>query len=108
MEETLMARSAGKSEKREGSKEAGLLIRAAEMLDLPGEVVAGLARIEITGGREVLIENHGGILEYGPDEIDINSSGVIIRIVGNGLQIRAMTQTELSIRGLILGVEFIY
>ena len=56
----------------------------------------------------MLIENHGGILEYGPDEIDINSSGVIIRIVGNGLQIRAMTQTELSIRGLILGVEFIY
>ena len=54
-----MARSAGKSEKRKGSKEAGLLIRAAEMLDLPGEVVAGLARIEITGGREVLIENHG-------------------------------------------------
>ena len=70
-----MARSAGKSEKREGSKEAGLLIRAAEMLDLPGEVVAGLARIEITGGREVLIENHG---EYSnTDQTRLISTAVV-------------------------------
>jgi len=103
-----MAMDSGKSENRKVRKEAGLLIRAAEMFDLPGEVVAGLARIEITGGREVLIENHSGILEYGPDEIDINSNGVIIRILGQGLEIRAMNQNEISIRGLVLGVEFIY
>ena len=103
-----MAKGSAKSEKSKDTKEAGLLIKAAEMLDLPGEVVAGLARIEVTGGREVLIENHGGILEYGPGEIDINSSGAIIRILGDGLEIRAMTQSELSIRGLIFSVEFIY
>lgn len=93
---------------RRKSREAGLLLRAAEMFDLPGEVVAGVARIEITGGREILIENHAGILEYGPSEIDVNSSGVIIRIRGDELEIRAMTQSELSIRGLVLSVEFVY
>ncbi|MGI6578421.1 MAG: YabP/YqfC family sporulation protein [Eubacteriales bacterium] len=93
---------------RKSARDAGLLLRAAEMFDLPGEVVAGVARIEITGGREVLIENHAGILEYGPSEIDVNSSGVIIRIQGDDLEIRAMTQSELSIRGLVLSIEFIY
>jgi sporulation protein YqfC len=103
------------SSKKKGSgdsgkdvKEAGLLMKAAEMLDLPGEVVAGVARIEITGGREIIIENHGGILEYGPNEIDVNSDGVILRIQGDGLEIRAMTATELSIRGMVLSVEFVY
>jgi len=97
-----------KPSEKKGSKEAGLLLKAAEMFDLPGEVVAGVARIEITGGREIIIENHGGILEYGPTEIDVNSSGAILRIQGDGLEIRAMTATELSIRGLVLSVEFVY
>jgi len=97
-----------RDERRKSVPEAGLLLKAAEMFDLPGEVVAGVARIEITGGREVLIENHAGILEYSPSEIDVNSSGAIIRIQGDGLEIRAMTQSELSIRGLVLSVEFIY
>ena len=97
-----------KNAAKKESKDAGLLLKAAEMFDLPGEVVAGVARIEITGGREIIIENHGGILEYGPTEIDVNSSGAILRIQGDGLEIRAMTATELSIRGLVLSVEFVY
>lgn len=100
-------RSSGKP-KGTNTGDAGLLLKAAEMFDLPGEVVAGVARIEITGGREIIIENHGGILEYGPTEIDVNSSGAILRIQGDRLEIRAMTATELSIRGLVLSVEFIY
>ncbi len=94
--------------KKKDAHKAGLLMKAAELFDLPGEVVAGVARIEITGGREVMIENHGGILEFGPNEIDVNSGGVILRIRGDELEIRAMTATELSVRGLVLSVEFVY
>ena len=59
------------------------------------------------GGR-VLIENHAGILEYSPSEIDVNSSGAIIWIQGDGLRSATYTQSELSIRGLVLSAEFIY
>jgi sporulation protein YqfC len=106
--EVSSSKKKGSGDSGKDTKEAGLLLKAAEMLDLPGEVVAGVARIEITGGREIIIENHGGILEYGPNEIDVNSDGVILRIQGDGLEIRAMTATELSIRGMVLSLEFVY
>ena len=53
---------------RSGKKE-GLLERTAEVFDLPGDVVAGLPRIELTGSRELRMENHKGILSYGGEEI---------------------------------------
>ena len=45
-----------------GKKREGLLEKTAEVFDLPGDVVAGLPRIEITGSRELRMENHKGIL----------------------------------------------
>ena len=51
---------------RSGKKE-GLLEKTAEVFDLPGDVVAGLPRIELTGSRELRMENHKGILSYGDD-----------------------------------------
>ena len=47
----------------------GLLERTAEALDLPGDVLAGLPHIELTGNRELRMENHKGILAYGEEEI---------------------------------------
>ena len=34
-------------------KRPGLLEKTAQVLDLPGDVVAGLPRLEITGSREL-------------------------------------------------------
>ena len=56
---------------RSGKRE-GLLEKTAEVFDLPGDVVAGLPRIELTGSRELRMENHKGILSYGGEEIHIS------------------------------------
>jgi sporulation protein YqfC len=87
---------------------AASLLRAAEVFDLPGEIISGISRIEITGGREIMIENHGGILEYGENEIQVNGGSVIIVIRGAELDIRSMTATEMAIRGQVFGLEFKY
>ena len=69
---------------RSGKRE-GLLEKTAEVFDLPGDVVAGLPRIELTGSRELRMENHKGIR--------------------SGLELRSMNASQLLITGVITAVE---
>ncbi len=84
------------------------LSRAAELFDLPADVIAGVSRVEVTGGREVLVENHGGILEYTEELVKISGGAVIIEVRGHGLVLESMSSAELKLRGQIFGVEFRY
>ena len=54
-------------DKNRGRK--GVLAGAAELFDLPADVVAGLPHVEVVGNREFYMENHRGILSYGGEEI---------------------------------------
>ena len=83
----------------------GLLERTAEALDLPGDVLAGLPHIELTGNRELRMENHKGILAYGGEEIRISGGKLEITVRGRGLELRAMNAGQLLITGTIQGVE---
>ena len=86
-------------------KRPGLLEKTAEVLDLPGDVVAGLPRVELTGSRELRMENHKGILAYGDREIHISGGSYVVKVTGEGLELRAMTGMELLITGRIAGIE---
>lgn len=83
----------------------GLLERTAEALDLPGDVVAGLPHIELTGSRELRMENHKGILAYGGEEIRISGGKLEITVRGRELELRAMNAGQLFITGTIQGVD---
>ena len=85
----------------------GLLERAAEMLDLPADAVAGLSHVEIIGTRELFIENHKGILEYNDTEVKLNGGKSVIRIVGQGLVVNSMNASQLKLVGQIESVQFI-
>lgn len=82
----------------------GLLERTAQVFDIPGQV-AGLPRVEIVGRHELRMENHKGILAYGGEEIVISGGKLLIRVRGEGLELKAMTAGELLITGGILSVE---
>ena len=88
-----------------GKKREGLLEKTAEVFDLPGDVVAGLPRIEITGSRGLRMENHKGILAYGDEEIQVSGGVFLIQIRGSGLELRAMTGLELLITGRIDSIQ---
>ena len=82
-----------------------LMEKTAQALDLPADAVAGLPHLSLVGDRELLVENHRGILAYGTEEIHIGGGRLVIRVKGNGLQLRAMNEAELLITGQIFGVE---
>ena len=88
-----------------GGKKERLLERTAQALELPADVVAGLPRVELTGDRELRMENHRGILAYGPEEIHVSGGRLIIKIRGSNLELKAMNAGELLITGEIAGLD---
>ena len=89
-----------------GGRES-LLVRASRALDVPGDVVAGQPRIELIGRGELRMEGHRGILAYGPEEIHVSGGSLVVQVRGSGLELRAMTPTELLITGDINAVELV-
>ena len=89
-------------------KSEEVLAKASEIFDLPADIIAGAARVEIIGGREAIIENHGGILEYTDELVRIAGSSVVIELRGAALVLESMSSYELKLRGRIFGVEFRY
>lgn len=81
--------------------------RMAELFDLPADLVAGLAHMELLGDRQFFLEGHEGILSYSDARIDVSTGGVVVRVRGAGLELRSMTERELRIRGRIDAVEFV-
>jgi sporulation protein YqfC len=82
------------------------LTRAAEFFDLPGEILAGLPKITMTGSRRLHIENHRGLLEYDTQIITVNCAGGVLGIYGASLALVSMTAEELLVSGDIRRVEF--
>ena len=78
-----------------------LLEKTVQALDLPADALAGLPRVELVGDREVRMENHRGILAYGDQEIHVSGGPFVIKVMGEGLELRAMTGLELLITGRI-------
>ena len=83
-----------------------LLRSAAQRLDLPEDLVAGLARVEILGSDQLTIENHRGILRFDEQELEAAVPGGSITISGSGLFIRKMTGQELTVAGQLEQVRF--
>ena len=76
-----------------------------EFLDLPAELVPGVPRLTMSGGSEVLVENHGGLRSYTRDLIEVRGRNMLLQIRGEDLELAAMTKTDIVIRGIIVAVE---
>ena len=92
-------------ERRERPRRA--MTRAAEFFDLPAEIGAGLCHLEMLGDRQLFLEGHGGILSYGTEQIDVNAGPLILRVRGQDLTLRSMTDAEVRISGRIDAVEYV-
>ena len=79
----------------------GLLERAAQVLDLPADALAGLPKLELVGDGELRMENHKGILAYGSEEIHVSGGVFLVKSSGEDLELRTMTGLELLITGKI-------
>ena len=88
-------------------RDKNIWLGAAELFDLPPDLVAGLPHMEMLGDRYFYMERHKGILSYSGEEIDINGETCIVRIFGRDLELTSMTGDQLRIQGSISRLEWV-
>ena len=81
--------------------------RAARLLAVPADGVAGVPRAEVIGDNEIFLEHYRGILAYGKEEIHVDGGGRVLRISGRNLEIKAMRAGELRIVGVVNALTFL-
>ena len=88
-------------------KELAIISRAADVFDLPADVIGSLPHLELIGDCQLLLSSHQGILAYSREAIDINCGKLIVRLGGREMELTAMNGSELRIQGKIEKVELI-
>ncbi|KMT21651.1 sporulation protein YqfC [Clostridium cylindrosporum] len=88
-------------------KKSSVKEKVTEKLSLPKDIVLNMPNIKILGDKEVLIENHGGIIEYTADVVKLKSSLGEILIKGEGFQIKDISEDDIYILGKIDSLGFI-
>ncbi len=86
-------------------KKDRVIVKAADVFDIPADIKGGLLHIEIEGKRAVFFENHKGIISISEEEIEINSSEGSVFVLGNRLKVSAMNGDELKVEGAIEKIE---
>lgn len=84
----------------------GILERAAEVTDLPKDLVMNMPRIVFLGDREIEVNNYKGLLEYGSEIIRLAAAKKQIVISGDDLHIDRLDVDTIFISGSIFKIEF--
>lgn len=78
-----------------------------EALELPKDLILGMPIITLTGNREMLIENHRGLIDYSDKQMVILSKEIRIQITGINLNVEYYTGDMLKIKGKIGQINFL-
>ena len=88
-------------------RDGALIARAADVFDLPADILGTLPHIELIGDCQMLMNSHQGILSYSREAVDINGGKLILRVRGENLELTAMTGCELRLKGRITALELV-
>ncbi|MBQ4578817.1 MAG: YabP/YqfC family sporulation protein [Clostridia bacterium] len=80
---------------------------AAEQLDVPEGMLRGLPQLMLDGDRQLLVERHLGIVEYGTQRIRIAGRERTLEVLGSDLYLTAMDRDSIRIRGRIGSVSWL-
>ena len=75
--------------------------RIADGMELESETLPMLPLVELAGDKRVLIEHHGGIMEYSGERIGVKVRFGTVCICGEALEVIRMSAQQLIISGRI-------
>ena len=73
---------------------------------LPPEAAQHKPRLVLTGRNRLLIEQHGGVIDYGEDRLTVRLEKGILRVRGASLTIREYSAGDIFVSGSISSLEF--
>ena len=78
-----------------------MLSRLISVTDILNEPIPGVPLVELLGRDRVLVENHGGVIQYCPNEVVIKLAYGPVAIYGYNLHLPVMTKYQLVVAGRI-------
>ena len=82
--------------------------KVMEAFQLPKNKSGIITALHITGVHEAIVEGHRGIIEYTDKTVRLNTPQFIMKISGAELEITAVAEEYIELKGLICGVEYIF
>ncbi|NLC07908.1 MAG: sporulation protein YqfC [Syntrophomonadaceae bacterium] len=76
------------------------------LLEMPPDLTLDLPKLTLIGNIQLIVENHRGLIEFGPNRTIINSSRWPIILNGRNLMVRSIRTDELTIEGVIDSITF--
>ncbi|SHK14788.1 YabP/YqfC family sporulation protein [Tepidibacter formicigenes] len=76
------------------------------MINLPNDLQIDLPRVTTIGNKCINIENYISVLEYSKQIIKVSTKLNILKIEGENLVIKYITEDDLCIEGKIYSVEY--
>lgn len=81
--------------------------KLARFLEIPLDTAVDWPKIVINANREVLIQNHRGVIEYDRQLVRINTKFGEVKICGAHLVLVAALKEEITVEGRIERVEWV-
>jgi sporulation protein YqfC len=80
--------------------------RILNKLEFPHDISLDLPKIIVIGDREIIIENHRGIIFFETNMVKINSRIGAIVIKGEEFEILFIAETSITISGIFQGISY--
>ncbi|WP_371370652.1 sporulation protein YqfC [Sporomusa aerivorans] len=78
----------------------------AGFLEIPQDLVLDLPRITMLGNKQLLVENHKGIIEYTPSLVRIKLSQGELFVCGEELMLGNLQAEQILIEGIVQEVKY--
>lgn len=82
------------------------LQKLAGLLEIPQDIVLDLPRITMLGNKQLLIENHKGIIEYTPSLVRIKLSQGELIVNGANLSLGNLQAEQILVEGIVREVTY--
>lgn len=80
--------------------------RLAGILEIPQDIVLDLPRITMLGNKQLLIENHKGIIEYTSSLVRIKLNQGELIIVGTDLMLGNLQMEQILVEGTVGEIKY--
>ncbi|QDR80938.1 sporulation protein YqfC [Sporomusa termitida] len=84
----------------------GNLQSLAGFLEIPQDIVLDLPRITMLGNKQLLVENHKGIIEYTPSLVRIKLNQGELFVTGEGLILGNLQAEQILVEGMVREVKY--
>ena len=80
--------------------------RLAGILEIPQDIVLDLPRITMLGNKQLLVENHKGIIEYTPSLVRIKLNQGELLVTGKLLTLCNLQLEQILVEGTVREIKY--